>query len=784
MLIHYLKITLRGLYKDKAFAFINILGLAVAIACCFLLIFWIKFETSFEDMYPNKDRIYRLMIEENRKDGVHYTGALRDMSKKLKDTYPQIEAAALFSNTSTSLLREDAKEGIMANLTYTNYDFLRMFAFEYIEGSPQQIVKNKGSVIMTDEAAKRFFGDSSPIGQKLSYYMMSYTVVGVVKLPKNTNFQFDILVPDERVLDAGIQFIMLKENEKMTESLQKQLSTFLSTQKETTNKIVTQKIADIHLHTPEEIKSKDSYGIKLIYGNYPQLIYFSAAALLILIMAIINYVNTSIARAMNRMKEVGVRKVSGAKRKQLVERFLFESFIITALGVVISFAFVKYIFPVFSEIMGNKIALTFDWQTIVISIAVCIIISTLSGAYAAFYLSLFKPAVILRGGTKSNSKDRLRGALLGVQFFLSVGILICTVFIYKQMNAIFNESEGMNRDNIIVLDTSLWYQSEDFIQIIKQENPNIIDATMANCPPYNAPWAYAGITWEGMKNDMGDIGITQIACDSHYANTFGLEIIMGEFIQPGLPWWQDAEAKSFNLVINESFLKLMNVENPLGISVNYAGFTGKIIGVVKDFNFKPLKEKSSPLFLSFNPESQLYMYIKTTGKDKQATLDYILKKYREMKESLTKRPTMYSTIEDDYSKMYESEIRSAKMLSVFSVISLFLSLMGAVSMVSFMIEKRTKEIAIRRINGAKTPHIIVLFWKDILKKAIIASVIAIPLCYLLMHRWLEGYIYRTSLSWWIFIAVPLLLMLLICLVVGIQVILTAGKRPAESLRSE
>lgn len=783
MLLHYLKITFRGLYRDKAFSIINILGLAIAIACCFLLIFWIKFETSFEDCFPNKNRIYRLMVEQERKDGAYYVGTIHDFSKQMKDIYPQIEAAALFVNQEASLKQPDAVgDGILLNLANTNYDFLRMFAFEYVEGSPQNILNNKGSIVVTEETAKRFFGEDSPIGKKLQWYHSTLTVEAVVKLPKNTIFQFDVLIPGEKTADSGIQLIMLKEGEKMTTGLEGQISGFLASQRETKDKLIVQNIGDIHLHTPAEIKGKDSYGIKLIYGNYIQLIYFSVAVLLILSMAIINYVNTSIARAMNRMKEVGVRKVTGATKRQLVERFLFDSLVITAIGVLISFAFTKYIFPIFSEMMGNKISLLFDWQTITISIIICIVIAILSGGYAAFYLSSYKPAAILKGGVKNGSKDRLRSSLLGVQFFLSIGILICTVFIYKQINAIFTESAGMNRENIIVLNTSLWYESEDFIKIIKQENPNIVDATMANCPPYNAPWSYTGQTWEGNEKDMSNISFTRVFCDSHYAGTFGLELIKGEFIQPNLPWFgqPDPENKAQNIVINESFAKLMDVDNPIGVTVG----AGKIIGVVKDFNFKPLKEKITPFIMCFNPENQLYMYIKTTGRDKQATLDYILKKYKELKPDWTNRPVMYHTVEDDYNKMYGDELRSASLLSVFSVISLFLSLMGVVSMVSFMIEKRTKEIAIRKINGAKIFDIVLLFWKDIIKIAAIASVLAMPLCYILMHSWLEGYIYRTTLSWWIFLSIPLLLIILICLVIGIQIIYTANKRPVESLRSE
>lgn len=782
MLKHYLKISLRGLYTDKAFSTINIAGLAIAIACGFLLIFWIKFETSFENCYPYEDRIYKLLVEEKQSGGSYYKGVMGDQSKKLKNTYPQIESASLFVNESTSIRHEGSNEdGLLVNFAAANYDFLRMFALDYLEGSPQNVFNNKGSVVITDKAASLFFGGESPIGKKLQRFQTVFTVEAVVKLPANTVLQFDILSLSERVFDSGMQFIMLKENENMTSNLVGQLSGYLSTQQDTKDRIIVQQLSDIHLHTPTEIKGKDSFGIKFKYGNYTQILYFSVAVVLILLMAVINYINTSIARAMNRMKEVGVRKVTGAKKRQLIERFLSESFVITLVSIIISFAITKYLFPIFSEMMGNKIQLVFDWQTLVIALAVCIIVSTLSGGYAAFYLSSFKPAIILKGGSKANSKEHLRRGLLGAQFFLSVGILICTVFIYKQINSIFNESTGMDRSNIIVLDTNLWYDSENFIKIIKQENPNIVDATMANCPPYKAPWSYTGETWEGNK-DLSKVGFTRVFCDSHYANTFGLKLIQGEFIQPNLPWFgqPDPENKAQNIVVNESFVKLMEIDNPIGVTVG----EGKIIGVVKDFNFKPLKEKNSPFIMCFNPESQLYMYIKTTGKDKQATLEYILGKYKEMKPDYAHRPIMYHTVEDDYNEMYEDELRSANVLSIFSIISLLLSLMGVISMVSFMIEKRSKEIAIRKINGAKTMDIILLFWKDIVSIATVASVLSIPICYILMHNWLEGYIYRTSLSWWIFLGIPVLLIAIICLIVAIQIVYAVRQRPVESLRNE
>ncbi|HCM20053.1 MAG TPA: hypothetical protein DIC46_04595, partial [Porphyromonadaceae bacterium] len=259
----------------------------------------------------------------------------------------------------------------------------------------------------------------------------------------------------------------------------------------------------------------------------------------------------------------------------------------------------------------------------------------------------------------------------------------------------------------------------------------------------------------------------------------------GQFIPPGLKWWGDWDESSFGLVINESFKKLIGTDNPIGLTVHYGGgYKGKIIGVVKDFNFKPLREPISPLILSFNPEASFNVYVKTTGRDKKATLDYILAKYKEMKPDYVDQPVIYHTVEDEYREMYEVELRTAGVLSAFSVISFLLVLMGIVSILSFMIEKRTKEIAVRRINGAKIRHIVKLFSRDILKVAAVVSAISIPLCYLVLNKWLQGYVYRTSLTGWIFIAIPLLIMLITLLVIAIQVYLTAQKNPVASLRTE
>ena len=782
MITHYLKIALRNIFKDRIYSLINLIGLSVAISCCFLLIFWIKFELSFEDCQPKAGRIYKVLEVEKRADGIHKSDGIRPgIASQLKATFPEIEASTVVSHELLPFVCEN-KEGIMTDYVTTTQDYLDMFSCEYVEGNKENVLKNRG-VILSEETARKFFGKETAIGKTVSFggNTVICNIQAVVKIPQNTHLKFDILNPFGSY-GFGIHYILIKENARFSEEMQRRMVNFLSTTRETDHKLSFQPVKDVHLHSPKELAVNSNWQT---FGDLKQIYLFSAVALLILIIAVINYVNTSTARAMSRIKEVGIRKVTGSTQWQLIVRFLSDAFIISAASITLAIIVSKSLFPEFSAIMGNQTVFFVDFNTLLIALAVCLIITFLSGGYAAFYLSSFGPVTVFRGGVNPGSKENLRKVLIGIQFFLSIAMLISTSVIYKQTRYMFTADTGVNRKNIIIIDTDSWYQVEDFIQVIKRENPNIIDATIANVPPYDAKYGFGGVSWEGSSDAVKKAEFGIVYCDYHYANTFGLKVIDGEFIQPGWTWWQDSNEKSFSIVINQAFQKLMGVDNPIGITVNY-GALGKIIGVVKDFNFKPLKEPITPLIICFNPEGSSKVYIKTTGKNKKETLDYILKKYREMgyPTQITHRPVMYHTVEDDFNAMYKTELRTIKVLTIFSIISLFLSVMGIFGMVSFMIEKRTKEIAIRRINGAETKDIIVLFLFNFLKIIDVACCIAIPVSFVILYKWIQAYAFRTSMSWWIFVGVPVVVSLITAALIAVQVFLTTRQNPANAIKLE
>jgi len=794
---HNLIISLRGIVKDKGYSLINIVGLAIAIACSFLFIFWVKFELSYEHCYPKGNRIYRLMDLEERTSGPYYSLWLPYSLEGFKEKFPQVEAITAFSSFDLTIVeygKEDS-EGISVKGAYAAEDFLRMFAYEYLEGTPQSVAKNRG-VILSEKAAHGLFGNEPARGKTIRF--VGYTGVAlrivdaVVKIPENSELQFDCLELLYTSAGSGglFRYVMLGEGEKLTPELKAMIEDYPSTVPRSqsmtdklaeSSRLIMQPLYETHLHSPDDlvlnINARYTDG-----GDLNQLYIFSVVALLILFIAIINYVNTSIARSLTRMKEVGVRKVTGASKGQLVGRFLFESFVITFIAVILSLVLVKILFPYFSEVMGNRISLVFDFPTILIAVAVCLIVSLLSGAYAAFYLSNFSPSLAFRGGSTIGSKERLRKMLLGVQFFLAVSILVCTSVIYKQISSILNNKNGMDRENVLYLRAGL--NNDNFIDAITAENPDIISATAAHAPPYSITRGYTGVTWTGSSEESKNMEFGQVYSDHYYADVWGLEILEGEFLPPGRgrSAGEVMDEQGFReVVVNETFKKLMGEDNPIGMYINNEGGNAKIVGVVKDFSFKPIREPIQPLMIAYEPQAMFIVYVKTTGRDNKATMEYLLSKYKDM---AGRDPSFFGTVDEDYRALYKSELRTGSIMAILSGIALFLSLLGVMSMVSFILEKRTKEIAIRKINGATIADIIKLFSVDIVRIALIASVVSIPICYMVMSRWLEAYVFRITLSWWIFAAVPVCIIAVTVAIIAAQVYNTARRNPVESLRSE
>lgn len=789
MFLHYLKVAWRNIWNDKFYSAINLVGLTVAFTVVFLFVQWIRFELSFENSYPNASRIYQVQEAEKRNDGIQKSMYMRpNMSYELKEKYPIIEEAVFytsFSNTSIVL----NNESYMYRMSDATPNFFKVFPMQCIAGTTANIEKNNVSVFISEDFAKKVYGDiNKAVGNEFSTFGSNRQIDGVIRLPKNSMIQFDMITLSNQIYDRGIHYIMLKENADFTEHQQRIMANFLTEVTDSENKLIFQPLKDIHLKTDSRttrVETKGTY-----YGNMKEIRLFIITITLLLLLAIINYVNTSTARAMTRSREVGVRKISGSNRQQLMIRFLSEAFIISFLATFLAMDFAKILHHPFETIMDNSFDFKINGATILLGLAMCIITTLLAGSYASFYLSSLNPINALSGGiTKSGSKNIFRKALMGVQFAIAIGVLICTWTVYRQLDYMLTTDLGFDKDGIYIFDTNLMYESEDFINEL-QQSPYVKNATMASGAPYNVNWGYSGVSWEGAPQGTREMEFTELSVDHRFEDVFGLEVVQGSFIPPGLKFAQYATDRSYDIVINETFKRMLKVDNPIGMTITYGGNwerKGKVIGVVKDFYFRPMNYKVAPLIISYDPEGTVFMFIKIDTKHEKEALAHIRATYDKMRDGivlLSNRPFVLTPLEKEYREMYKSETRLQKILGIFSFISIVLSFMGIISMVAFIIQKRTKEIGIRKINGAKWQDIVQEFWKEFLLLLSIATVPALLISYWFMHNWLQQYVYRPAFGWWIFILVPLFIAGITIIILLFQVKDIAKQNPVESLKSE
>ena len=789
MLLHYLKIAWRNIWNDKFYSLINLIGLTVAFTVVFLFVQWIRYEMSFENAYPDADRIYQVQEAEKRDDGIQKTMYMRpNMATELKEKYPVIEEAVFFTSFSNSSVVLN-NQPYMYNVSDATLNFLKVFPMECVAGTTANIGKSDVSTFISEEFAKKVYGNpEEAIGKEFTLFLEQRRFDGVLRVPKNSMIQFDILFLASAFYDRGVHYIMLKNNVDFTEQQQRIMANFLTESRDSQNKLVFQPLKSIHLQTDNRttrMETKDTY-----FGSLKEVRSFGFIVILVLLLAVINYINTSTARAMSRAREVGVRKISGSNREQLIIRFLTEAFIISFVAAFLAMDIAKVLHHSFETVMTNTFDFRINGFTIFLGLSMCIVTTVLAGGYAAFYLSSLNPVQVLAGGaTKAGSKNSMRKILLAIQFAIATGILISTWTIYRQLEYMLNKDLGFDKENVYMFDTSLLYQSEDFINEL-QKNPYVINATMAYGAPYNVDWAYSGVSWQNAPQGVAEMTFAELACDHRFADVFKLEMVQGEFIPPGLSWWQDATDKSFNIVINETLKKLMNIDNPVGMTITYGSNykrEGKIIGVIKDFYFRPLNYKISPLIMIYDPENTVKMFIRIDPKHEKEALAHIRATYDKMRSDIilmSTRPFVLTPLEKEYREMYRSETRLQKILVIFSLLSIVLSFMGIVSMVAFIIEKRTKEIGIRKISGAKWLDIVREFWREFLLLIGVASIPALLVSYWLMHNWLQQYVYRPTFGWWIFVLIPLFVAGITALILLLQVQGIAKKNPVECLKSE
>jgi putative ABC transport system permease protein len=782
MIKNYFKIALRNIKRHSAYSILNISGMAIGMTCAILILLWVQDEWSYDRHFENADELYRVIENQNLSGGassliVAIPGAL---APALKEEYPEIIRSVRFCPNPLTLKKGD--EFIEEMVFSVDKDFLKMFNVKFVRGDINTALDDPHSIVITEETANKFFGAEDALGKTILSRGYVVTVTGVVKsMPHNSHIQFNYLVPIEWLTELGghingwgERFNTYIELKKGTDSkiVDKKILDFIKKHnKESNSEIFLQNIKRIHLFSSGKYVA-DSYGT----GDITYVRILSLIAIFILIIACINFLNLSTAQSARRAREIGVRKVAGANKRKIVFQFLGESLLIVLAAHVIAMIFVELLLPGFNNLIGKQMSVNYQSAGLYIGlISVILFCGLLAGSYPAFYLSSLKPLDVIKGVINKNPGNAgFRRVLVIFQFSLSILLIICTLIIETQLKYIQNKNLGFNKDNIgyFMFPTR---PSDLKLETLKKElsnNPEILSVTRAWNPFYNEG-VRNGFTWAG-KKEGDDVYFHVLGSDVDYARTYKLELKEGRFFS------SEFSTDNTAIVINEEAEKILGFANPIGeIITTSHGSKLNIIGVVKDFHIQSLHHKIGPLIMQMSASNNFYVKMKP---DKViSSVEFIKKTFKSFDPGL---PIDFHFLDDDYDNLYRTERRMGKIFGYFSLLAIIISCLGLIGLSSFMAERRTKEIGIRKINGAKSNEIFSLLSKEYIIWVMISIIIACPIAWYAMHKWLQNFAYRINISWWIFAIAGFMALLIALLTVSWQSYRAAGKNPVDALRYE
>ena len=798
MIKHYFKTALRNLRKNKVFSFINILGLTVGLTCCLLMVLYIRHELSYDDFQKNGDRMARVIMEYSEGGSVmkgNFTST--KVAPAFKRNFPEVEQAVRMYK-GTRVIQYQDKLFDEKSFMYADSTFFDMFSFKLLKGNPQYALSGPNVVVFTRSAAKKYFGNDDPIGKtiKVGSTETDYQVTGVIEdCPSNSQIKYDFLASfsslgvtqEDTYWDANYTTYLLLKDKSSIASLQAKIPGFMKKEMATALSggdyvnFHLEPLKSIHLHSPYDGFEPNS-SVTYIY-------IIGVVALLILAIACFTYVNLSTARSMERAKEVGIRKVSGAFKKQIFWQFIGESMILSVISLLLSLALAALLLPSFNHLADRQLSLSSMFSPLIIGLSLMIIlcISLAAGSYPALILSGFQPVKVLKGAFKNTGSGLwLRKTLIVFQFAISAFLIVATFIIQNQLHYIQTKDLGYDKDHIVVL--PLDQKTTGILNTIKTEfkmNPDVLSLTKANNEPINIVSGYSMSRADQVGK--GGISVNANVVDEDFIKTIGAKIIAGtdfteqdskDVLEP-----TEQEKKKYHYILNESAAKALGwtPEEAIGKKM-FLGEQrpGIVKAVVKDFNFSSFHDPIKPLVL-FNEPWGGSLLVKLSGKHLPQTLAFLESKWKQL---IQHRPFEYRFLDDDYNKLYQSEMRLGKALNIFATIAILLAALGLFGLSAYSIQQRTKEIGIRKVLGASVPNVITLLSKDFLSLVIVASIIAFPIAWWVMHQWLQDFVYRVSIGWWIFLIAGIIAIIITLLTVSFLAIKAAVANPVKSLRTE
>lgn len=798
MLRNYLLIATRSLYKNLGYTSINIFGLAIGLACCLLVTLYVRFELSYESFHTNKESIYRYIPRGERDGQVRMQTMLpTGFGPLIAESFREVEMFSRFSDVDERPLLRIGDTFLEAKpLSMADKDFFKIFSFTLVQGDPNTVFTRPATIAIANSIAQRYFPDGNALGQIVRYdntYDFEITAV-FEDVPANSHLQFTYLttfesmakIVQDRYAYSADQFLNSLDawnyptyfyipNEKDIDGLAKRIDRkFTEARKETYNE---QGLGDWlqplgEIHFTKGIKADTANGDK----NYVYI--FSAVALLILIIACFNFMNLSTARAMKRAKEVGLRKVMGAFRHQLIKQFLGETIVLVSISLVIGIILLELLVPLFNSLVGQHLEVVYFGSDSVIGYILIagLLTGVLAGSYPAFYLSSFVPAQVLKGQAGPSGNAGLRKVLTVMQFGVAAFLMIGTLIVYQQMNFIHNKNLGFDKESVVYMSppAELWKKKDVFKENLLT-NSNIKSVTFSNGTPgmETSTWLYDFPGLEIPKRSMNTMIV-----DYDYLKTFGLEVVEGRNLSN-----EFATDSTEAYLINESAAEDLMLEKPIGTPIRALDGhpAGRIVGVVKDFHYRSLHRKIEPLVLRIDPRNMWCMSVKLSTGNLKDHLEVLEKQWKQLAPDY---PFSYQFVDETIERQYKAEQNTGVLIGSFAALAIIIACLGLLGLTAFMTEQRKKEIGVRKVLGASVSGIIMLLSKDFSRLILIAFVLVVPIAWYAMSEWLADFAYQVKISPFVFVGAGLVVLIIAFTSVFYQALKAAVINPSETLRNE
>ena len=795
MLRSYFITAIRNLVKHRFYTLINVLGLAIGMTCCLLIFLYVQHELNYDQFHEKKDRIYRVVTDiKTPTETINIDVTSAPMPTYMKADFPEVEdmvrleGADLLIQRGEQTFQED--ESMFADAT-----FFRVFDFPLLRGNPNTALVAPFSIVLTEDAAHRYFGDEDPLGQRLRMEgEHDLTVTGVMQnVPEYSNFTFDVLLslstrleklnPDraEQWGNFGYQSYILLSDQANPSTLESKLPAFLRNyisdqdrDEGMTYTLFLEPLTDVYFSDRGAPQTGSLTNVKI----------FSVIAIFILLIAGINFTNLATARATERAKEVGVRKVVGAVRGQLISQFLYESLLLSLLAFALALLASELLLSAFNQLSGKTVATSILYHSyyLPLFLGVALVVGLLAGLYPALVLSGFKSVAILKGRFSSSRRGVvLRQALVMAQFAISIMLIAGTAVVYTQLNYMRNQALGFKQDQMLVIDFRYDDAGQSTIETIKQQlgnHPAVQSVSVSTSVPGKRNYG----AFTEIENPVGDMQASNVNlfyADHDFLQQYEMPLVAGRAFSRDF-----ATDTSSALIVNEALVKSYGYTSPediIGKQFSQWGGEGEVVGVVKDYHFKSLQERIEPLTIRLLLDYARYISLSVNTENLPVTISELQQQWQTL---APQRPFNYFFLDQAFDEQYRAEARFGELFIYFAGLAIFIACLGLLGLISYTIVQRTQEIGIRKVLGASESSIVRLLSQNFLKLVLVAFVVAVPLAWYALDQWLADFAYRVAMPWWIFALAGLLATVIAILTVSVQSVRAATANPVDSLRSE